>query len=171
MVGSGLPKLESVLFFNGIMANLIIISQLCDQGLKVILKKKCLVIDEENNVHMREERSKDNCYVWRPRQERKVCEACQIMSVLKRSHQIVLIARKLRLDPVEENHDKNTNREGSSHMIVDKRNFGIDIHVFDDVYFKRQRRKDKMRNVSSLHKSTNVLWVYIYWIKETDIRN
>ena len=145
LVGSCLPKLDNVLFVKGLTANMIIISQLCDQRLKVIFNKsECLMIDEESNVHMRGEISKDDSYVWRPRGESKVCEACQFMYVLKRGNQIVSRARKLHPDSVEDAQDKSTGREGSSHMIVDKRNFGSDIHVFEDVYQRRQGRMEKL---------------------------
>jgi hypothetical protein len=57
----GLPKLDNVLLVKGLTANLINITQLCDQGLKVnFTKLECLVTDEENDVLMRGVRSTDN---------------------------------------------------------------------------------------------------------------
>jgi len=46
-----LPRLDNVLLVKGLTANLISISQLCDQGLKVNFSKlECLVTDEKNDV-------------------------------------------------------------------------------------------------------------------------
>ena len=57
--------MDRVLFVKGLTANLISISQLCDQGLKVnFTKSECLVTNEENAVVMKGTRSKDNCYLW-----------------------------------------------------------------------------------------------------------
>jgi len=65
---TGLPKLDDVLLVKGLTANLISISQLCDQGFKVNLTKlKCLVTNEQNEVIMKGTRSKDNCYLWLPK--------------------------------------------------------------------------------------------------------
>jgi hypothetical protein len=50
----GLPSLDDVLFVKGITANLISISQLCDQGHKVnFTKSECLVTNEKNEVIMK----------------------------------------------------------------------------------------------------------------------
>jgi len=60
---TGLPKLDDVLLVKGLTANLISISQLCDQGLKVnFTKLKCLVTNEQNEVIMKGTRSMDNYY-------------------------------------------------------------------------------------------------------------
>jgi hypothetical protein len=64
---SGLPKLDDVLLVKGLKANLISISQLCDQGLKVdFTKNECLVTTDKGELLMKGERSKDNCYLWIP---------------------------------------------------------------------------------------------------------
>ena len=61
----GCPRLEGVLFVKGLIANLISISQLCDQGLLVnFSKSECLVKNEKEVVLMKGIRSKDNCYLW-----------------------------------------------------------------------------------------------------------
>lgn len=66
---TGLTKLDDVLLVKGLTANLISISQLCDQGLKVnFTKLKCLVTNEQNEVIMKGTRSKDNCYLWLPKE-------------------------------------------------------------------------------------------------------
>jgi len=71
MVCSGLPRLNDVFLVEGPTASLISISQLCDQGLKVMFTKTpCFVTDENNNVVMRGDRSSDKCYLWKP----EVCE-------------------------------------------------------------------------------------------------
>ena len=61
----GQPDLDDVLLVKGLTANLISISQLCDQGMKVnFTKGECLVTNEEGKVTMKGTRSKDNCYLW-----------------------------------------------------------------------------------------------------------
>lgn len=61
----GVPKLNDMLLVKGLTANLISISQLCDQGLKVNFTKfECLVTNEKGKVTMKGSRSKDNCYLW-----------------------------------------------------------------------------------------------------------
>ena len=60
----GLPKLKNVLFVEGLKANLISISQLCDQELFVSFSKnECRVLDKEENCVMEGSRSSDNCYM------------------------------------------------------------------------------------------------------------
>src|ERR1044072_7427221 len=62
---SGVPSLNGVLLVKGLAANLISISQLCDMGLTVNFTKcECLVINDEQVVIMKGDRSKDNCYLW-----------------------------------------------------------------------------------------------------------
>lgn len=62
-----LPSLDNVLFVKGITTNLISISQICDQGLKVNFNKsECFITNENNEVVMKGARSKDNCYLWTP---------------------------------------------------------------------------------------------------------
>jgi hypothetical protein len=64
-VKRGLPKLEKVLFVKGLTANLISISQLCDQGMKVdFTDSRCEVRNAQGKVVMTGMRSKDNCYHW-----------------------------------------------------------------------------------------------------------
>ncbi|CAJ2637520.1 unnamed protein product [Trifolium pratense] len=70
LIDNGLPKLENVLLVKGLTANLISISQLCDQGMKVnFTKNECLVCNNEGDILMRGVRSKDNCYLWIPLEE------------------------------------------------------------------------------------------------------
>jgi len=53
----------------GLTPDLISISQLCDQGLKVnFTKLKWLVTYEHSEVIMKGTRSKDNCYSWIPKE-------------------------------------------------------------------------------------------------------
>ncbi|CAJ2641400.1 unnamed protein product [Trifolium pratense] len=73
LIDHGLPKLENVLLVKGLTANLISISQLCDQGMKVnFTKNECLVSNNEGDILMRGVRSKDNCYLWIPLEEGNV---------------------------------------------------------------------------------------------------
>ena len=61
----GVPRLDDVLLVKGLTANLISISQLCDQGLNVIFTKtECQILDIKSEVIMRGIRTKDNCYIW-----------------------------------------------------------------------------------------------------------
>jgi hypothetical protein len=67
LTNSGLPRLDNVLLVKGLTANLISISQLCDQGMKVnFTESGCLITNEKGDVLMRGVRSKDNCYLWVP---------------------------------------------------------------------------------------------------------
>ncbi|MCH94211.1 gag-pol polyprotein, partial [Trifolium medium] len=62
--------LENVLLVKGLTANLISISQLYDQGMKVnFTKSECLVTDDKDDLLMKGVRSKDNCYLWVPQEE------------------------------------------------------------------------------------------------------
>ena len=61
------PKLENIFLVKGLVSNLINISQLCDQGLKVNFNKtECHVTDLEGEFLMRGTRSKNNFYKWVP---------------------------------------------------------------------------------------------------------
>ena len=59
-----LPKLKDVLLVEGLKANLISISQLCDQDLFVkFTRGKCTVMDLSNQCIMEGTRSSDNYYL------------------------------------------------------------------------------------------------------------
>lgn len=59
------PSLEDVLLVKGLTANLISISQLCDQGLLVnFSKSEFLVKDRKYVVVLKGIRSKGNFYLW-----------------------------------------------------------------------------------------------------------
>ena len=58
LINHGLPNLENMVLVKGLKANLISISQLCDQGMKVnFTKSKCLVNNEEGELVLRGTRS------------------------------------------------------------------------------------------------------------------
>ena len=61
---TGLPKLKDVLLVDGLKANLINISKLCDRDLFVrFTKDKCIILDQ-NQQHIKEgNKSSDNCYL------------------------------------------------------------------------------------------------------------
>ncbi|XP_019164471.1 PREDICTED: uncharacterized protein LOC109160643 [Ipomoea nil] len=60
----GLPHLDEVLLVRGLKANLISISQLCDQNWNVCFNRDCCrVSDKADQVVMEGTRSSDNCYV------------------------------------------------------------------------------------------------------------
>jgi len=60
----GFPRLKNVLLVEGLKANLISISQLCDQDLHVkFSKNKCLVFNKSERCVMEGSRSSDNCYM------------------------------------------------------------------------------------------------------------
>ena len=62
---AGQPSLDNVLFVKGLVANLISIRQLCDQGLKVkFTQSECLITNDKNEVVMTGTRSKEKCYLW-----------------------------------------------------------------------------------------------------------
>ncbi|MCI54222.1 gag-pol polyprotein, partial [Trifolium medium] len=70
LISSGLPKLDNVLLVKRLTANLISISQLCDQDMKLnFTKSECLVANEKGDVLMNGARSKDNCYLLVPQEE------------------------------------------------------------------------------------------------------
>ncbi|KAK2390880.1 gag-protease polyprotein [Trifolium repens] len=69
LTNNGLPKLDNVLLVKGLRANLISISQLSDQGLKVdFSKNECLVTNDKGELLMKGARSEDNCYLWVPQE-------------------------------------------------------------------------------------------------------
>jgi len=62
----------------GLTANLISISQLCDQGLSVNFSKtECQITDEKGKVSMKGTRSRDNCYLW-VSQEKTLLSSCML---------------------------------------------------------------------------------------------
>jgi hypothetical protein len=70
LIKHGLPRLDNVLLVKGLTANLISISQLCNQGLEVNFNKhEGKITDKKGEVLMRGTRSKDNCYIWVSQEE------------------------------------------------------------------------------------------------------
>ena len=60
----GMPKLTNVLLVEGLKANLISISQLCDDDLFVrFTRQKCIVMNQDDKQVMEGTRSSDNCYL------------------------------------------------------------------------------------------------------------
>ena len=60
-----LPCLNDVRYVNDLKANLISVSQLCDQGNSVNFSKdSCVVVNKDNHVLMNGSRQADNCYHW-----------------------------------------------------------------------------------------------------------
>ncbi|KAG7547174.1 Zinc finger CCHC-type [Arabidopsis suecica] len=60
------PSLINVYYVEGLKANLISISQLCDDGLKVIFTRTdCKAVDENGNTVLCGVRSGNNCYMWK----------------------------------------------------------------------------------------------------------
>ena len=69
LISNSLPKLDNVLFVKRLRVNLISISQLSDQGLKVdFSKNECLVTNDKGDLLMKGARSKDNCCLWVPQE-------------------------------------------------------------------------------------------------------
>ena len=63
----GLPNLTDVWLVEGMKANLISISQLCDHELFVRFNtKQCLVVDESDTCVIEGVRLTDNCYLFIP---------------------------------------------------------------------------------------------------------
>ncbi|XP_057452420.1 uncharacterized protein LOC130744244 [Lotus japonicus] len=91
LVSSGSPGLDDVLLVEGLTANLISISQLCDQDLDVSFNKTaCRVTDSNGEVVMRGTRSKDNCYMWAS-QDKAMSSKC--LSTVK--EEVILWHQKL----------------------------------------------------------------------------
>ncbi|WJX89653.1 hypothetical protein P8452_71632 [Trifolium repens] len=81
LISNSLPKLDNVLFVKGLKVNLISISQLSDQELKVdFTKNECLVTNDKGEVLMKGTRSEDNCYLWVPQEITKptTCPVSQV---------------------------------------------------------------------------------------------
>ena len=63
LLANGLIKLKNVLYVEGLKANLLSISQLCDQKLNVkFTKDSCKVLNRSGEVVLEGSRSSDNCY-------------------------------------------------------------------------------------------------------------
>ncbi|KFK39548.1 hypothetical protein AALP_AA3G258400 [Arabis alpina] len=63
---SGLPQLMNVYLVQGLKANLISVSQLCDEGLTVSFTSiDCKDVDKYGTTTLRGVRSGDNCYRWK----------------------------------------------------------------------------------------------------------
>ena len=63
LLANGFPKLKSVLHVEGLKANLLSISQLCDQKLNVkFIKENCKVLNKTGKVVLEGSRSSDDCY-------------------------------------------------------------------------------------------------------------
>lgn len=61
---SGIPRLSNVMLVERLKANLISVSQLCDDGLLVRFNEdKCAVYNDQNEKIMKGIRSSDNCYL------------------------------------------------------------------------------------------------------------
>ncbi|XP_019087561.1 PREDICTED: uncharacterized protein LOC109127386 [Camelina sativa] len=62
--GDTQPNLKDVFLVDGLKANLISVSQLCDEGLDVTFTKKdCKAVDQQGSVKLRGRRSGNNCYM------------------------------------------------------------------------------------------------------------
>lgn len=70
----GLLALEDVILVEGLIANLINISQLCDQGLIInFTRDQCRVTNNVKTFIMTGKRSSDNCHLWSPLYTNQVC--------------------------------------------------------------------------------------------------
>lgn len=60
------PHLNDVYLVNGLKMNLISMSQLCSEGLKVVFNTvQCWIYNENGMVQMMGVRREDNCYMWK----------------------------------------------------------------------------------------------------------
>ena len=65
LISNELPNLKNVFLVEGLCPNLIIITQLCVQGMEVIFDRYgCKITSEKGEVFMRGIRTKNNCYKW-----------------------------------------------------------------------------------------------------------
>ncbi|XP_057775211.1 uncharacterized protein LOC130994194 [Salvia miltiorrhiza] len=79
LIVTDFPKLKDVYLVEGLKANLISISQLCDAGMTVKFDKHlCEVFDDTNRCVMMEKRSSDNCY---KSQEETICNTAKLDDV------------------------------------------------------------------------------------------
>ncbi|MCH83415.1 gag-protease polyprotein, partial [Trifolium medium] len=63
----GLPCLDDVLLVEGLITNLISISQLCDQGLDVHCNNsECIISNKDQEVLMKGSKTRNKCYLWIP---------------------------------------------------------------------------------------------------------
>ncbi|KAG9447534.1 hypothetical protein H6P81_013662 [Aristolochia fimbriata] len=92
----GLPKLENVLLVHGLKANLLSISQLCDQNLHVrFTKEGCLVEDDKRQSVLEGIRTGDNCYKLNESQQsissktETVCKGCMAEKQYRTPHSAV----------------------------------------------------------------------------------
>lgn len=66
MERADLPRLINVYFVDGLKANILSVSQLCDEGLEVIFNsKECRAVNTKGNLVLRGVRSGNNCYMWK----------------------------------------------------------------------------------------------------------
>ena len=79
------------------------------------------------------EKSKNECYLWKPKEENKECMTCQFMAVLKGSKHTISRASELCLDPVEELQRLHAKKEETSHMFLDTKNFDRNMHILEDI--------------------------------------
>lgn len=64
---SNQPSLINVYYVEDLKANLISISQLCDEGLEIVFTKTdCQAINDKGNIILEEIRYGNNCYMWKP---------------------------------------------------------------------------------------------------------
>jgi len=78
--GQALPHLTDVYHVDGLKANLISISQLCDDGLSVFFTQtECKAFDKHGFVKMEGHRAANNCYMWNPE------ESCYTASQIDQS--------------------------------------------------------------------------------------
>ncbi|XP_057790804.1 uncharacterized protein LOC131007909 [Salvia miltiorrhiza] len=62
----GMPKLKNVMLVEGLKANLISISQLCDEQMTVIFDKDKCIVKDGDEEYISGKRSSDNCYIVSP---------------------------------------------------------------------------------------------------------
>ncbi|XP_057775493.1 uncharacterized protein LOC130994468 [Salvia miltiorrhiza] len=62
----GMPKLKNVMLVEGLKANLISISQLCDEQMTVIFDKDKCIVKDGDKEYISGKRSSDNCYIVSP---------------------------------------------------------------------------------------------------------
>lgn len=77
MVSIGIPCLKDVLLVEGLTANIISISQICNQFLNMEFNKVEFIVTHKNGeMLMKGSKSKDNCYMWTP-QPRNMSSTCE----------------------------------------------------------------------------------------------
>jgi len=106
---------------------------------------------------MRGEISKDDCFLWKSREEFQVCEAYEFMSALRKENHIILIIGKHCPDHDKEHQNMHAEKGASSQVFHGSKDFDRNMLILENIYQRRQRRIKNLRNTSSHPNNTNAM--------------